>query len=218
METIEIKAERREVGRKGKAKSLRRQGMIPGIFYGPKTAAVALQVDGREFVTRVVGTEGSHLIRIASDTAELASKVALVKDIQYHPVSGSLQHVDLYEVDLTVKIAVKVPLHFVGKAVGVVRGGILQPIAREIEVECLPMDIPEYIEAEVSALDIGHSLHVSHLPIPAGVVAVYETDFPVVSVVPPTVEKAPVVEAAPIVEGAEAVPAAGEAKPEGSES
>ena len=218
METIEIKAERREVGRKRKAKSLRRQGMIPGIFYGPKTTAVPLQIDGREFVTRVAGTEGSHLIRIASDAAELASKVALVKDVQYHPVSGSLQHVDLYEVDLTVKIAVKVPLHFVGKAAGVVRGGILQPIAREIEVECLPMDIPEYIDVEVSALDIGHSLHVSHLSIPAGVVAVYETDYPVVSVVPPTVEKAPVVEVAPTVEGAEAVPAAGEAKAEGAES
>jgi large subunit ribosomal protein L25 len=218
VETIEIKAEPREVERKGQAKSLRRQGKIPGIFYGPKTAAVALQIDGYDFVTRVAGTEGSHLIRIASDAAPLASKVALVKAIQYHPVTGAVQHVDFYEVDLTVKIAVKVPLHFVGKAVGVVRGGILQPIAREIEVECLPMDIPEYISVEVSALDIGHSLHVSHLSIPAGVVAVYETDFPVVSVVPPTVEKAPVAEAAPTVEGAEAAPAAGEAKAEGSES
>jgi large subunit ribosomal protein L25 len=218
VETIEIKAEPREVGPKGKAKSLRRQGKIPGVFYGPKTAPVSLQIDNREFLACVAGSEGSHLIRIASDAAPLASKVALVKDIQYHPLTGALQHVDFYEVDLTVKITVKVPLHFVGKAVGVVRGGILQPIAREIEVECLPMDIPEYIKVEVSALDIGHSLHVSHLSIPAGVVAVYETDFPVVSVVPPTVEKAPVAEAVPTVEGAEAAATPGEAKEEGSES
>lgn len=212
METIEIKVEPREVGQKGKTKSLRRAGKIPGVFYGPKSAAVPLAIDSRDFVARVAGIEGSHLIRIGSQAAALANKVALVKDMQFHPVTGVVQHVDFYEVDLAEKITVKVPLHFVGKAAGVIRGGILQPIVREIEVECLPMDIPEYIEVEVSALDIGDSLHISDLSIPEGVVVPYATDFPVVSVVPPTVEKAPVAEVAPPVEGAVAPEAAGEEK------
>jgi large subunit ribosomal protein L25 len=220
VETIEIRAEPREVGQKGKTKSVRRNGKTPGVFYGPKSAPIPLEMDSRNFLSRVAGIEGSHLIRIASQATPLANKVALVKDIQFHPVTGALQHVDLYEVDLTAKITVKVPLHFVGKAVGVVRGGILQPIAREVEVECLPMDIPEYIDVEVSSLDIGDSLHISDLAIPASVVAAYETDFPVVSVVPPTVEKAPAAEAVPAAEGVEAAEAAGEekVKEESSES
>jgi large subunit ribosomal protein L25 len=212
VESIEIKVEPRETGAKGKTKSLRRAGKIPGIFYGPKSASVALAIDSRDFVARVAGIEGSHLIRIASQAEALANKVALVKDMQFHPVTGAVQHVDFYEVDLAERITVKVPLHFIGKAAGVVRGGILQPIVREIEVECLPMDIPEYIDVEVSALDIGDSLHASVLAIPSGVVVTSATDFPVVSVVPPTVEKAPVAEAAPPVEGAEPAEAPGEEK------
>jgi large subunit ribosomal protein L25 len=219
METIEIKVEPRDAGQKGKAKRLRHGGKIPGIFYGPKTAPVPFQLDSHEFRARISGSEGSHLIRMASQADVFANKVALVKDIQFHPISGAVQHVDLYEVNLSAKITVEVPLHFVGKAAGVVRGGILQPIAREVEVECLPLDIPKYIDVDVSGLDIGHSMHISDLVIPAGVSAIYETDFPVVSVVPPTVEKAPVAEVAPTLEGAEAA-AAGEekAKEEGAAS
>jgi large subunit ribosomal protein L25 len=103
-----------------------------------------------------------------------------------------------------------VPLHFIGKAVGVVRGGILQPVVREIEVECLPMDIPEFFDVEVSALDIGDSLHVAELTMPEGVTAASETDLTLVTVVPPSIEEAPTpAEAAPAaVEGAEAAPAA----------
>jgi len=153
----------------------------------------------------------------------LADKVALVKEMQFHPVTGEVVHADFYEVDLAARIRVKVPLHFVGKAAGVVRGGILQPVVREIEVECLPLEIPEYLNVEVSALDIGHSLHVEDLPLPEGVVAIYETNFTLVTVVPPTVEEAPrVEEAAPAVavEAAEAAaaPAPEKAKEEDSKA
>jgi large subunit ribosomal protein L25 len=208
LETIEIQVEPRETKSKGAAKRVRRLGKIPGIFYGPKAETVPFQINSKDFVARVAGIEGSHLIRIKSDTTSLADRVALVKEMQFHPVSGQILHVDFYEVDLKAKIRVKVPLHFTGKAVGVVRGGILQPIVREVEVECLPLDIPEYLDIEVSSLDIGHSLQITDLPIPEGVTAIYEDSFPVVSVVPPTVEKEAVAEAAPVVEGAEAAPAA----------
>ena len=214
METVEIQIEPRDSGSKGKVKELRRQGKLPGVFYGPKAQAVPLELDRKEFLSRVADLEGSHLIRIKSASPLLADRVALVKEMQFHPVTGEVVHADFYEVDLSAKIRVKVPLHFVGKAEGVVRGGILQPVVREIEVECLPMDIPEYFDVEVSALDIGDSLHITDLPMREGVVAVSETNLTLVTVVPPTVEEAPAAEAAPAVavEGAEAPAAAPEEK------
>ncbi len=220
METIEIQIEPREAGAKGRAKQLRREGKLPGIFYGPKAESVPLELDRRDFLSRVAGLEGSHLIRIKSSSPLLAERVALVKEMQFHPVTGEVVHADFYEVDLSARIRVKVPLHFVGKAEGVVRGGILQPVVREIEVECLPMDIPEYFDVEVSSLDIGDSLHVKDLSIPEGVAAVYESNLTLVTVVPPTVEEAPVAaEAAPaVVEGAEAAAPAPEEKKEGEGS
>lgn len=216
METLEIKADARDVKKKRDAKRLRKNGKIPGVLYGPKTQAVALELDKREFISRVAGMEGSHLVRLKSPSNALAEKVALVKDMQYHPISGDVMHADLYEVDLSARIQVRVPLHFVGRAAGVTRGGILQPIVREIEVECLPLDIPQFFDVDVSALDIGDSVHVSELVMPEGVTAVSEADLAVVTVVTPTVEEAPTPAAAPV-EGAVAAPAA-EPKKEGEAS
>jgi large subunit ribosomal protein L25 len=197
LETLEIQVETREVGSKRQARRMRRDGKIPGVFYGPKTPPVPLELNKKEFSNRVAGLEGSHLVRLKSGSTALADKVALVKEMQYHPITGEVIHTDLYEVDLTAKIQVRVPLHFVGKAAGVVRGGILQPIVREIEVECLPLDIPEFFNVEVSALDIGDSIHIEELPIPEGVTVVSESNLALVSVVPPTVEEAPTPTAAP---------------------
>jgi large subunit ribosomal protein L25 len=212
LETLEISADAREKKNKRDAKRLLRNGKIPGILYGPKMQPVALEFNKREFSSRIAGLEGSHLVRLKSATATLADKVALVKDMQYHPISGEVIHADLYEVDLTAKITVHVPLHFVGKAAGVVRGGILQPIEREIEVECLPLDIPEYFNDDVSALDIGDSAHIEDLAMPEGETAIYESNLALVAVVPPTVEEAPAAAAAPA-EGAEAAAATPEAAP-----
>jgi large subunit ribosomal protein L25 len=216
VETVEIQIEPRETGTKGKAKRLRREGKLPGVFYGPKAQTVPLEVDRKDFLTRVADLEGSHLIRIKSGSPLLADKVALVKEMQFHPVTGEVVHADFYEVDLSAKIRVKVPLHFVGKAAGVVRGGILQPIVREVEVECLPMDIPEFFNVEVSELDIGDSLHVTELTMPEGVTAASESDLTLVTVVPPSIEEAPTPVEAPaaVVEGAEAPAAATEEKKE----
>lgn len=214
METIEIQIEPRELGGKGRTRRLRLEGKLPGIFYGPKVAPVALELSKREFLSRVAGLEGSRLIRMKSSSPLLANRVALVKEMQFDPVTGEVLHADFYEVDLAEKIRVKVPLHFVGKAEGVVRGGILQPIVREIEVECLPMEIPEYLDVDISPLDIGHSLHMTDLSMPERVEAVYETDFTLVTVVPPTAEEEARPVEAPAVgaEGAEVQPAAPEEK------
>jgi len=214
LETLEIQVDARDPGSKQRARRLRRSGKIPGVLYGPKTQTIALELNKKEFSSRVAGLEGSHLVRLKSNSATLVDKVALVKEMQFHPITGEVVHADLYEVDLTAKIRVQVPLHFVGKAVGVVRGGILQPIVREIEVECLPLDIPDFFNVEVSDLDIGDSAHIEDLTIPEGIKAIYESNLALVAVVPPTVEEAPTPTAAPV-EAVAVAPVAPEETKEG---
>jgi large subunit ribosomal protein L25 len=204
LETLEIQVNARERGTKRQARRLRREGKIPAILYGPKVEPIALELNKKDFFTRVAGLEGSHLVRFKSVSTTLTDKVALVKEMQYHPISGDVMHADFYEVDLTATIEVSVPLHFVGKAAGVVRGGILQPIVREIQVECLPLDIPAFFNVDVSALDIGDSVHIEELRMPEGVTAVYDSNFALVTVATPTVEEEPTAAAAP----AEGVPVA----------
>lgn len=195
METVELQAEVRSGSGKGAAHSLRRHGKVPAVFYGPKRQAALITIDSKEFFQKVSALEGSHLIRFQSAASDLADKVALVKETQYHPVTGAVLHADFYEVDMTKKLRVRVPLHFTGKAAGVALGGILQPIQRDVEVECLPGDIPEFLNVDVAALNIHDAVHVSQLQAPAGVTVCYDTDATVVTVLPPTVEEVKVEEA-----------------------
>ncbi|NIO07535.1 MAG: 50S ribosomal protein L25 [Deltaproteobacteria bacterium] len=214
METLSVPIQLRDSSDKRAARRLRRGGELPGVFYGPKSEPIPLRVNKKQLLKSVPDLEGSHLIRIESEASSLKDKVVLIKDIQVHAVTGEIQHLDFYEVDLSQKLTVKVPLHFVGKPEGVVKGGILQPVVREIEVECLPSDIPPSLDVDVAPLDIGHTFHVSELPMPQGVVAVYDNDFTLVTVVAPTVEETKAEEAAEAApEGAEAAPAAAEEKP-----
>jgi len=205
LETIEISVDPREAGNKRVAGRLRREGKLPGVFYGPKTNPIPLQVNTKELLGSVPELEGSHLILMKSKIPILGDKVALIKDVQFHPVTGEILHFDLYEVDLTHKILLKIPLHFVGKPKGVIQGGILQPIVREIEVECLPMDIPEFLDVDVTSLEIGHSVHVRDLQVPEGVLIPSDLATTLVTVAAPIVEEAPKVEEAPLAvpEGAE---------------
>jgi large subunit ribosomal protein L25 len=215
METVELGAEVRSTGGKNAARRLRQSGQAPAVFYGPNRQSTMIAIDAKEFLQKVYALEGSHLIRFRSSADELASKIVLVKEAQYHPVTGAVLHADFYEVDMTQKLLVRVPLHFTGKAVGVALGGILQPVQRDVEVECLPNDIPEFINVDVSGLDIHDAIHVSELQAPVGVKVHYDTDATLVTVLPPTVEEVKVEEAAPVEEG---VVAEGAAPAEGAKA
>lgn len=190
METLEISASIRTEGGKAASRRMRRNGRVPATFYGPERPTVSIEVDAKEFGTKVAHLEGSHLIRFNSPAAELSGKVALVRELQFHPVSGAVLHADLYEVNLAKKILVRVPLHFVGKAIGVTQqSGILQPILREVEAECLPLDIPDFFEIDVTPLAIHDSIHLADIKTPEGVRLVFEANDAVVSVVAPAVEQ-----------------------------
>src|SRR4030095_10233549 len=206
MDTVEITIHPRSETGKGAARRMRRAGQVPGILYGPKRTPALISVDTLQVERRLAHLEGSHLIRLVNPdrtAPDLHERMVLVREMQRHPVTGVVLHADFYEVDLTERLVVSVPLHFVGKAAGVVAGGILQPILREIEVECLPTEIPEFIEVDVSPLGIHEAVHVSALTLPAGVTPVGDPTRTVVTVVPPTIEEAKPAEAA------EAAPAEG---------
>jgi large subunit ribosomal protein L25 len=213
METVEIAIRRRGATGKGAARKLRRAGDVPAILYGPKRALAHISVAAEELERRLVRLEGSHLIRLVHPDGgepELHERMVLVREMQRHPVTGCVLHADFYEVDLTERLVVSVPLHFTGKAAGVVAGGILQPILREVEVECLPTEIPEFLEVDVTALGIHEAIHVAELKLPEGVEAVGELTQTLVTVLPPTVEARPAEAAEAAAEGAvaEAAPPA----------
>ena len=190
MQTVDLKAVARTQVGKSAVRKLRQAGSVPGVVYGPKREPIAVAFDAREFRKSVGLHEGNPLIRIASDESGIGGCVVLLRDAQYDALSGDIVHADFYEVDMAKKIRVPVPLTFSGKPAGVVRGGILQPVRRDVEVECLPGSIPESIDVDVSALDIHDSVHVSQLVLPDGVEVPFDVDFTLVTVAPPTVAEA----------------------------
>ncbi len=208
METGELLCEIRPIRPKGVRHQLRREGAVPGVLYGPKTTPLAIAVNALELKNRVSHAATMRIMKLKSSASELNGKHVLLKDIQRAPVSREILHADLYEVDLNRLIRVNVGLRFIGKPAGVADGGILQPLVRNVEVECLPMEIPEFFEVDVSALGIHDVIHVSAMKFTGNVKPIFDTDYAIVSVLPPTVEAAPVVAAA-----AEAVPGAEGAAP-----
>jgi large subunit ribosomal protein L25 len=210
METGELLAEIRPTKPKSARYAVRREGRVPAVLYGPKSTPLPVSVNAIDLKNRVAHAASQRIMRLKSSSSELDGKHVLLKDIQRAPVSREILHADFYEVDLNRAIKVQIPLRFIGKPAGVAEGGILQPLVREVEVECLPLEIPEFFEVDVTALGIHDVIHISTINFPGKVKPIFDTDYAVVSVLPPTVEAAPVAAAEAIaVEGA--VPAEGAA-------
>ena len=163
MSELVLHAEIREVTGKEYAKKLRQQGKIPGIFYARDEAAISITLDEQN-ATKVLTSEGG-LIEIQIGSKKV--RKAIIKEVQTDPVRQSLVHVDVMGVQLKVKITIEVPIHFLGEAIGVKeQGGILHQYFREIEVTCLPLDIPDHIDIDVSNLKLGDSIAIRDLSIP----------------------------------------------------
>jgi large subunit ribosomal protein L25 len=222
METVELGCERRDSQTKGQVRALRRNGQVPAVLYGPNKATVTVAVIAADLKARVAAAARQRLIKLKSENSDLNDRHVIIKQVQRAPISGAIVHADFYEVDLNAKLRVFVALKFVGKPKGVAEGGILQPLIRQVEVECLPLEIPEFIEVDVTELDIHDVIHISAIKFSGNIKPIFDTDEAVVSVLPPTVEAAPVaaagaeaaVEGAAPEAGAEGAPTAG-AAPEG---
>ena len=199
-----LAAEIRENTGKGVARKLRAAGLIPAVLYGKGKATAALSVDP-EALGKALHASGAGRNTLIDLKVGSGSHNVLLKELQRDPIGGHSLHADFFEIDLKETVEVEVPLHFIGKAPGVDFGGILDHPVREIELECLPGAIPERIEVDVSELDVGDSIHVRDLTLPAGVTLRSDPDLSVASVVAArVVEEAA---AAAVVEGE--VPAEG---------
>ncbi|MBN1140412.1 MAG: 50S ribosomal protein L25 [Deltaproteobacteria bacterium] len=203
-----LNVSRRDDCGKGVARSLRRQGLIPAVFYGRGLEGCALTVDPKALKKALATESGMNtLIRLQGE-GPFNGKVAIVKNLQKDALTRQPLHADFQALDLTRKTVVAVPVKVVGKAAGEKNGGILQLVFKEIEVRCLPTDIPPFIEVDVAALGIGDSIHIADVALPGGIESTHEENFAVVSVAAPVKEEA---------EAGAAAAAEGAAAPEGGE-
>jgi large subunit ribosomal protein L25 len=199
-----IEAKPRTGGNKNDARRLRKDGLIPAVLYGAGLESLTIAVDPKQ-MKRILSSEAGHNT-IFDLSAGGDSGKAMIVDWQADPIKGSLLHVDLKRIAMNVKLVVSVPVHLKGEAPGVkVQGGILEQMMREVEIECLPADIPSHIDGDVSQLVFGQTLRVSDLPHSDKIRFVTDENQAIAHV---TAVKE-VVEAAPA-EGAEAEAAAAE--------
>jgi len=191
-----LAVELRENSGKGVARKLRAAGRVPGVLYGHGVDPVSVVFDPDELeqVLRQGGAGLNTLIDLEGD-APVGGKTVIVKDMQRHPLRGSVLHADLYQIDMAERISVAVPIHLVGTPEGVsMGGGLLDHALREVELDCLPRAIPDSIDIDVSALEMGDSIHVSDLALPDGVELRTDAGQSVCSVVAPRVEEEPEIE------------------------
>jgi large subunit ribosomal protein L25 len=215
LELIELKTNIRTTTGNGPARRLRQKGLIPAVLYGPGTDSVLLSVNISD-IDRILkkGRIGQVLLNLViPNNGETSTKTVMVKELQLHPVSRNFLHIDFYEVAMDRKIMVNVPVTTTGKAKGVEIGGILQIIRRELEVQCLPLDVPESIEIDITDLDIGDSIHVGDISRQSKVEFLDDENFTVVTIVSPKIEEEKPVEEAEE-EGEAVIAEEGEERPE----
>lgn len=216
---IDLKVYARAAKGRGPVGRLRRGGRVPAVLYGKRTDSVSLEVGEKELNAAIHGTASENvLLDLQMELGDQSRKTtAFVQHVHHDPITGKILHVDLHEIAADEKLKAHVPLRGLGEPVGVKTfGGILEHILRDLHVECLPKDLPDLIEVDVSELNVGQSIHVKEIAVPAGVAVLNPGDVVVFAVAAPTVVEEPTpaeaaAEAAPAGEGA--APAAAGAAP-----
>jgi large subunit ribosomal protein L25 len=212
MAMMDLAAVRRRDGGKEINRKRRAGGKVPGVIYGKGLETRSLEFD-RKPLEKFLETarHGTVVVKMTvTDGADGKESYAVLKEVQTHPLSDRVTHVDFYEVALGQKFRVEVPLRVRGKAAGIELGGILEVVTRSLEVECTPDSVPEFIEVDVTPLGIGHSLHLADLRFPAGVVptekdlrmTVAAVNAPKAEAVPAAAAEAEAAEGASVAEGA----------------
>jgi large subunit ribosomal protein L25 len=213
--SFELVAEFRETQGKGASRRLRHQGKVPAILYGGHSDARTLTLSHQKLLI-MLDNERFYSTILNLKVGE-QSQAAILKDVQRHPFKNAILHVDFQRVEENEKIRISIPLHFTGAAVspGVKsQGGIVSHMRNETEVTCLPKDLPEFIEVDISGLSLNESIHLSQLKVPDGVTLVdlAKDDAAVVAIHSPRAEEpeptAAAAAGAPAAEGAAAAPAA----------
>ncbi len=214
-ERVKLEAREREsVGSSASAR-LRREGLIPGVLYGRGKTPHAIAVPERELRTALSGSAGRHAILDVVLQGQKTSHASILKDYQVDPIRGRITHFDLYEVRLDQAITAQVAIELVGESPGVKEGGVLSALVREVNVEALPLEVPDRLILDISGAEIGTALRVADLVAPEGARILDDPDTVVVNVAAPRVEIEEEVPEEELAEGEEA-PEGGEPSAEAS--
>lgn len=190
MNRIVLNAEKRSLTGKGPARRLRVAGKTPAVFYGKKTEPMKLTIDLHEFKKAMEQAGSNPLFDLqVKEGGGTVSKSAILKERQIVPLDGSVVHLDFLQVYMDEVIEVTVPIEFVGKPIGVEKGGVFQAVARDLRISCLPSDIPNIISVDVSSADVGHSIHVGDIPLPPGVTFLQEEGTALATILAPKAEE-----------------------------
>ncbi|HJV65559.1 MAG TPA: 50S ribosomal protein L25 [Geomonas sp.] len=177
-----LNVELRELTGKGICRRLRSAGRIPGVVYGKGMAPVAISLETRQFSEAIAGEGGRNHILTLVGGGSLDGETVIVADLLQDAIKRTPRHVDLHKINLSDKVKVHVPVRLVGTAAGAKAGGMVDFAMHELEVECLPVHIPEYISVDVTELTIGHSIHLGEVPAPVGIVILGDPKAAVISI------------------------------------
>jgi large subunit ribosomal protein L25 len=187
MHTVALSAQVRKSLGKGAARSLRRQSLVPAVLYGRDLESTLLSVSLGDLdkATSTASAENILIDLTITDGESTRSQRAMIREIQVDPVRRTILHVDFLGISMDRQITVEVPINLVGDPVGVAEGGMLQQVVRSVEISCLPDRIPDTVKLDVSALAMGHSLHVSDLQVPEGVELLSDPRLTIATVLAP---------------------------------
>jgi large subunit ribosomal protein L25 len=212
-ERIKLDVQPREEAGSAVARRLRAGGLIPGVLYGAGKEAHPFAVEERELRRVLTGEHGLHAILDVVFDGQKTAHHAVLKEYQLDPVRPRLLHIDLHEVRLDQVIQTQVAVEPIGESPGVKEGGVLTLVLREVNVEALPMEVPDRLELDISTMAIGDSLRIADIVVPSGTTLLDDPDAVVVTVTPPTKVEEPEVEEEEELEGEELLE--GEEAPEG---
>jgi len=185
MDKVILEAKKRQISTKSALTQLRKSGRVPGIFYSKHHEPLPIDVETNS-LNPLVFTSKTHLISLKVDSGDTFDCV--IKDVQFDPVTDKIVHFDLIGLEVGEKVNIEVPVQLVGTAVGIKEGGVLQQLLHKLEIECLPGDIPEHIEIDITNLKKGQSIHIGELNFP-NITFLQSADAIVVSVTHQRAEK-----------------------------
>jgi len=205
---VKLKVEPRTATGRSAARRLKARGIVPAVVYGGKEKSQPLQVSARDINAMLSHASGENILVELEIAGHKETRTALLQEVQHSPVGGDVLHVDFHAISMDEKIQADVPLEALGLATGVKNfGGLLEQNLRVLPIECLPRDLPDKITVDVSALNIGDSIHVRDIKLPSGVIAKVQAELTAFSVMAPVIEEEPVVAEAEAAAGPEVITA-----------
>jgi large subunit ribosomal protein L25 len=189
MKSVSLTAFPRVLSRRGGVKKLRSKGRVPAVIYGRHTKPQNLEVSLKELETLIHHSVSENLLLDLSVEGDSNKRMALLQDVQHHPLSGKVLHVDLHEVAENEKVTVMISVEPVGEAAGVKSGGgVLEHVLHKIKIRALPKDLPEVVSVDVAHLNIGQAIHLGEIPLPPGVEVIGDKHLSVLAVAAPITE------------------------------